>query len=189
MKKTKAIDMHRLTVEEFHKAPKQPLVVVVDNVRSAYNVGSIFRTADAFRIEKIYLCGITACPPNTEIHKTALGGEDSVDWEYAEDTKKVVEKLHREGYTVYAVEQAEGSTSLTEFMPTVENRIHNRETEPEKRAIIMGNEVKGVQQEVVDMCDGCIEIPQWGTKHSLNVSVAAGIVIWQLSNDNCQITS
>ena len=172
MEKLKITEMERLSVEEYRKSDKTPLVVVLDHVRSLYNVGSVFRTADAFRLEGVFLCGITACPPHTEIHKTALGAEDSVNWEYFKDTKEAVVRLHEEGYKVLAVEQCKGSTLLND-----ELKIENQ-----KCAIVLGNEVKGVQQDVVDMCDGCLEIPQFGTKHSLNVSVTAGIVIWQLFN-------
>ena len=161
--------MNRLTVEEFHRSEKLPLTVVLDNVRSLNNIGSVFRTSDAFRVEHIALCGITATPPHREIHKTALGAEDSVDWEHSDDIHSVVRQLQDENYTVLAIEQVEGSTMLQTFVP-----------EPDKKyAIIMGNEVKGVKQTVIDMCNGCIEIPQFGTKHSLNVSTTAGIVMWQ----------
>ncbi len=169
MRKLKTIEMQRLTVEEFQQADKLPLVIVLDDVRSLYNVGSVFRTGDAFRVEAIYLCGITACPPHPEIHKTALGGEDSVRWRYFATAQEAVASLHEEGYFVYAIEQVEGSTKL-----------QNLSLDPEHRyAVVLGNEVKGVHQEVVDQCDGCLEIPQFGTKHSLNVSVATGIVVWQ----------
>lgn len=169
MRKLKTIEMQRLTVEEFQQADKLPLVIVLDDVRSLYNVGSVFRTGDAFRVEAIYLCGITACPPHPEIHKTALGGEDSVRWRYFATAQEAVASLHEEGYFVYAIEQVEGSTKL-----------QNLSLDPECRyAVVLGNEVKGVHQEVVDQCDGCLEIPQFGTKHSLNVSVATGIVVWQ----------
>lgn len=170
MRKLKITEMGRMTVEQFREAEKIPLVVVLDGVRSLYNVGSVFRTADAFRLAGIVLCGITATPPHPEIHKTALGAEDSVSWKYFEDTMQAVEWLRSEGYTLLAIEQCEGSTLLPEF--TIEQS---------KYAIILGNEVKGVQQQVVDACDGCLEIPQFGTKHSLNVSVTAGIVIWHFA--------
>lgn len=160
--------MNRLTTEAFKASRKIPLVVVLDHVRSLNNVGSVFRTSDAFRVEAIYLCGITACPPHAEIHKTALGAEESVDWLYFKDTMEAVEKLKAEGYVVCAIEQAEGSTMLDKLLLD----------KTKKYAIILGNEVKGVQQNVVDNCDMCVEIPQYGTKHSLNVSVTAGIVIW-----------
>jgi len=160
--------MNRLTTEAFKASRKIPLVVVLDHVRSLNNVGSVFRTSDAFRVEAIYLCGITACPPHAEIHKTALGAEESVDWLYFKDTMEAVEKLKSEGYVVCAIEQAEGSTMLDKLLLD----------KTKKYAVILGNEVKGVQQNVVDNCDMCVEIPQYGTKHSLNVSVTAGIVIW-----------
>lgn len=161
--------MNRLTPDEFKLEVKIPLVIILDNVRSLHNVGSVFRTADAFVVESIYLCGITSTPPQAEIHKTALGAEDTVDWKYYEDTAVAVNELKADGYTVYAVEQAKESTLLTDFKTSNEKKI----------ALILGNEVKGVQQSVVDICDGCIEIPQFGTKHSLNVSVTSGIVIWE----------
>lgn len=170
MRKLKVTEMGRMSVEEYHAAEKTPLVVVLDHVRSLYNVGSIFRTADAFRLAGVCLCGITAVPPHPEIHKTALGAEDSVDWKYFKDTLDAVKWLKDSYYEVLAVEQCEGSTILNDF-----------NVEPGKRyAIILGNEVKGVQQSVVDECEGCLEIPQYGTKHSMNVSVTAGIVIWEL---------
>lgn len=164
--------MNRLTTEAFKVSRKIPLVVVLDHVRSLNNVGSVFRTSDAFRVKAIYLCGITACPPHAEIHKTALGAEESVDWLYFKDTMEAVEKLKAEGYVVCAIEQAEGSTMLDKLVLD----------KTKKYAIVMGNEVKGVQQSVVDNCDLCIEIPQYGTKHSLNVSVTTGIVIWEFFN-------
>ena len=171
MRKLKVTEMNRITAEEFREAEKLPLVVVLDNVRSLYNVGSVFRTSDAFRLEGICLCGITARPPHIEIHKTALGAEDSVAWEYYEDTLQCVDNLRREGYTILSIEQCEGSTLLP-----------NLQVDKDKHyAVIMGNEVKGVQQQVVDNSDGCIEIPQYGTKHSMNVSVTAGIIIWEFN--------
>lgn len=189
--------MNRLSVEEFKEADKLPLIVILDDVRSLYNVGSVFRSADAFRVEAVYLCGITATPPNAEIHKTALGGEDSVDWRYFERTEDAVEELHRKGVFVYSVEQVEGSTKLQELNTqhsnphhsSSNNSSHNTSSTPitqhstpnTRYAIIMGNEVKGVKQSVVDMSDGCLEIPQFGTKHSLNVSVTTGIVIWEFA--------
>ncbi len=163
--------MQRLTVEEFREADKLPLVVVLDDVRSMHNVGSVFRTGDAFRIESVCLCGITSTPPMAEIHKTALGAEDSVSWRYFPTALEAVEALKGEGYEVYAVEQAHGSTLLQHFEPVIGR----------KYAVILGNEVKGVHQEVVDRSDGCLEIPQFGTKHSMNVSVTAGIVIWHFA--------
>lgn len=161
--------MNRISPEEFKQSEKTPLVVVLDNVRSLHNVGSVFRTGDAFLIEAVYLCGITSTPPHAEIHKTALGAEDSVNWKYFEDTHDALKDLKEAGYSVFAIEQAEGSTMLPDF--NTQSGI--------KYAVVLGNEVKGVQQSVVDACDGCIEIPQFGTKHSLNVSVTAGIVIWE----------
>lgn len=170
MRKLKVTEMGRLSVEEYHAAEKTQLVVVLDHVRSLYNVGSVLRTADAFRLAGVCLCGITAVPPHPEIHKTALGAEDSVDWRYFKDTLNAVKWLKQAGYEVLAVEQCEGSTMLNNF-----------QVEHGKRyAIVLGNEVKGVQQAVVDECNGCLEIPQYGTKHSMNVSVTAGIVIWEL---------
>lgn len=175
MRKLRTIEMKRLSIEEFKEAEKLPLIVVLDDVRSLYNVGSVFRSADAFRIKAIYLCGITATPPNAEIHKTALGGEDSVDWRYFERTEEAIEELHRQGIKVYSVEQVENSTKLHHFTLKPEGgKVY---------AIVMGNEVKGVKQSVVDMSDGCLEIPQFGTKHSLNVSVTTGIVIWEFARN------
>lgn len=167
-RKLKLEELNRISVDEFREARKIPLVVVLDNVRSRHNIGSVFRTCDAFRVEKILLCGITATPPNAEIHKTALGAEDAVRWQYFEDTLEAVKALKTSGYTVFSIEQAENSVSLGKI-----------ELDSEKKyAVILGHEVHGVQQSVIDASDGCIEIPQYGTKHSLNVSVAAGIVIW-----------
>lgn len=163
--------MNRISVEQFHDAEKLPLVVVLDGVRSLYNVGSVFRTADAFRVSEVILCGITATPPHTEIHKTALGAEESVRWRYYKDTMEAVQQLRDEGYTLLSIEQCEGSTMLQDFHPNPALRY----------AIILGNEVRGVQQSVIDDCDGCLEIPQYGTKHSMNVSVTAGIVIWHFA--------
>ena len=170
-KKLTVEEMHRLTVDEFKRAPTQPLAVVLDNVRSLHNVGSVFRTADAFRIEKIVLCGITACPPSAEIHKTALGAEDAVAWEYAADTLQAILTLKEAGYETLAVEQAENSHKLGAFVFEKEK----------KYALVLGNEVKGVRQDVVDACGGVIDIPHDGNKHSLNVSVTAGIVMWEAS--------
>ena len=166
--------MNRLSVDAFKEAPKMPLIVVLDDVRSMYNIGSVFRTCDAFRVEAVYLCGITAQPPHPEIHKTALGGENSVTWRYFKTAKEAVEELHRNNTFVYAVEQCEGSTKLQEL---------SSDQSPLKFAVVFGNEVKGVHQEVVDLCDGCLEIPQFGTKHSMNVSVTAGIVIWEFARE------
>lgn len=169
MRKLTVEELNRMDIKEFHQSEKLPLVIVLDNIRSLHNVGSVFRTADAFRLQGVWLCGITACPPAAEIHKTALGAEDSVSWEYFEDTLDAVERLQREGYEVLAVEQVEGSLKLNTF------RI-----DPAKRyALILGNEVKGVRQDVVDAADAALEIPQYGTKHSMNVSVTAGIVMWE----------
>lgn len=160
--------MKRLTPEEYREVEKVPLVVVLDDVRSMHNVGSVLRTADAFRLEAVWMCGITGTPPHAEIHKTALGAEDSVEWQYFQTAVEAVDLLKSQGAEVLAVEQAEGSTMLHEFCPDPSRRY----------AIVLGNEVKGVHQEVIDHCHGCIEIPQHGTKHSMNVSVAAGIVIY-----------
>ena len=167
--------MNRLTIDEFKQAEKLPLVVVLDDVRSLHNVGSVFRTCDAFRVEAVWLCGITATPPHPEIHKTALGAEDSVAWRYFKTADEAVEELHRQGYFVFSIEQVEGSTKLQE-LEWKEERGKRRPV-----AVIFGNEVKGVHQSVVDASDGCLEIPQFGTKHSLNVSVTAGIVIWEFA--------
>lgn len=163
--------MNRLSVEEFKEADKLPLIVVLDDVRSLYNVGSVFRSCDAFRVEAVYLCGITATPPHPEIHKTALGGEDSVAWRYFASATEAVEELKRNGYFVYSIEQVEGSTKL-------QHLTLNRH---QRYAVVFGNEVKGVNQITVDACNGCLEIPQFGTKHSLNVSVTAGIVVWEFA--------
>lgn len=168
MRKLKITELNRISKDEFKQVEKIPLIVVLDNVRSLNNVGSVFRTSDAFLVEAIYLCGITATPPQPEIHKTALGAEDSVDWVYYEDTLDAVNQLKRNGYNVFSIEQVENSTMLTDLVLDPNG----------KYAVILGNEVKGVQQEVVSNSDGCIELPQFGTKHSLNVSVTAGIVIW-----------
>ena len=163
-------EMHRLSVEEFRACAKQPLTVVLDNVRSLNNIGSVFRTADAFRVEHIALCGITATPPHREIHKTALGAEDSVAWSYHEDTAECVRGLKEKGYRVYAVELAHDSLKLGTDEVATDKLV----------AIVFGNEIDGVQEEVMELCDGYLEIPQAGTKHSLNVSCAAAIVIWEL---------
>jgi len=170
MRKLKNNELNRISVASFKATPKTPIIVVLDNIRSLNNIGSVFRTSDAFLIEKIYLCGITAIPPNKDIHRTALGATESVDWEYVEDTLELVHKLKNEGIKVLAIEQAENSTKLNTFTPE----------KNEKYAIVMGNEVKGVQQEVVNASDLCIEIPQLGTKHSLNISVTTGVVLWDL---------
>ena len=168
MKKKTILELDRISQEEFKKKNKIPLIVILDNVRSLNNVGSVFRTSDAFLVKAVYLCGITATPPHPEIHKTALGAEDSVEWHYFEDTNAAVDTLHEEGYIVYAIEQVENSIILSDLQL-------NKDC---KYAVVLGNEVKGVQQSVVDKCDQSIEIPQFGTKHSLNVSVTAGLVIW-----------
>ena len=171
MRKLKVTELQRINIEEFKESTKLPVVIVLDDIRSLHNVGSVFRTADAFRIEKVILCGITACPPSAEIHKTALGAEDSVSWIYRKDTLDAVSELQDEGYKVYSIEQAVGSDKLDSFVCETKT----------KYALIMGNEVKGVRQDVVDKSDGCIEIRQYGTKHSMNVSVTAGIVMWEFS--------
>ena len=162
--------LNRLTISEFKETAKFPVVIVLDNIRSQNNIGSVFRTADAFRLAGVYLCGITATPPHREIHKTALGATESVDWEYFENTADAVMKLKQQGYSILAVEQAEGSIPLTGFHPDPDDSF----------AIVFGNEVNGVDDAVLTMVGGCLEIPQYGTKHSINVSVAAGIVIWDL---------
>lgn len=170
MRKLKNNELGRITVDEFKTTPKTPLIVILDNIRSLNNIGAVFRTSDAFLIEKIYLCGICATPPNKDIHKTALGATASVAWEYVEDTLTLVKKLKAEKVQILAIEQAENSTKLNTFFPK----------KNEKYAIVMGNEVKGVQQEVVNAADLCVEIPQLGTKHSLNIAVTTGVVIWDL---------
>jgi tRNA G18 (ribose-2'-O)-methylase SpoU len=171
MRKLKITELHRISPEEFKAAEKMPLVVVLDNVRSLHNVGSVFRTSDAFRVQAVYLCGITAVPPHPEIHKTALGAENTVEWKYFADVLDAVAELKAQGYTIAAVEQAENSIP-PEDVPAIDC----------KYAVILGNEVHGVNQEAMNRCDYCIEIPQFGTKHSLNVSVAAGIIIWEFFN-------
>ncbi len=171
MRKIRTIEMQRLSIEEFKEADKLPLIVVLDDVRSMYNVGSVFRTCDAFRVEAVYLCGISCTPPATEIHKTALGAEDSVNWKYFKTALEAVDELKNEGYQVLSVEQVEHSTKLQTFIPQ----------EGQRYAVILGNEVKGIHQEVVDASDGCLEIPQLGTKHSMNVSVTAGIIIYKFA--------
>lgn len=174
MRKLTVEDLNRIDIATFKQSEKLPLIIVLDNIRSLHNVGSVLRTADAFRLEAVYMCGITATPPSPEIHKTALGAEDSVAWRYYEDTLQAVNELKAEGYTVLAVEQVEGSLKLGEFSFTPGQRY----------ALVMGNEVKGVQQSVVDACDQALEIPQYGTKHSMNVSVTAGIVMWEVERVN-----
>lgn len=163
-------EMQRIDIDTFRQAPKTPLVVVLDNIRSLHNVGSIFRTADAFRLQSLHLCGITGCPPQQDIHKTALGAEDAVEWHYHKDTADAIRLLKAQGYTIYAIEQVAQSIPLQQFSCAPNSKI----------AIIMGNEVMGVQQSIVDAADACIEIPQFGTKHSLNVSVSSGMVIWKI---------
>lgn len=176
MQKLNVLQLGRISVDEYKSSEKLPLVVILDNVRSMYNVGSVFRTSDAFRVEKICLCGITPVPPHQEIHKTALGAEESVEWEHYDSTIDAVHQLKKQGYIIYGVEQCEGSILLDERRET-----KDESDDAKKYAIILGHEVKGVDQAVIDECDGCLEIPQYGTKHSLNVSTAAGIVIWELS--------
>lgn len=168
MRKLKNEELERKTVAEFKAAPKTPLTLILDNIRSLNNVGSVFRSADAFLIEKIYLCGITATPPHRDIHKTALGATDNVTWEYAETALEVVVKLQKQGVSVWAIEQTEEAVLLNEFNP-IQNTQH---------AFVLGNEVRGVSQEVVNACGQTLEIPQFGTKHSLNISVTAGLVLW-----------
>ena len=182
MRKLKITELNRLTTEQYANCAKTPLVVVLDHVRSMNNVGSVFRTADAFRLESVYLCGLTATPPHPEIRKTALGAEETVEWHYYKDTLEAIRNLKQNDYILYAIEQAEGSISLTDISLDF----------TKKYALILGHEVKGIQQSVLDECDYCVEIPQYGTKHSLNVAVAAGIVLWdffkQLSVVNCQLS-
>lgn len=168
MRKRLNEELGRISVDEFKQIDKAPIVVVLDNVRSLNNIGSVFRTGDGFCIEAVYLCGITATPPNKDIHKTALGATESVHWEYFEHTSDAIEKLKEANYTVFAIEQVEGSISLEQFVPSRD----------EKYALVFGHEVKGVSQKVVNLCHGSIEIPQFGTKHSFNISVTAGIVLW-----------
>jgi 23S rRNA (guanosine2251-2'-O)-methyltransferase len=170
MRKLRNSELNRLSVADYKSIEKTPLVVVLDNIRSCNNIGSVFRTSDALLIEKVYLCGITATPPNAEIHKTALDAEKTVEWEYFEETVDVITELQSKRFKVYAIEQVENSISLPDFSPV----------DGEKVAVVFGNEVKGVQQKVVNICNGSIEIPQFGTKHSFNVSVSAGIVLWDI---------
>ncbi|MFC2137297.1 RNA methyltransferase [Bacteroidota bacterium] len=172
MRKLKNSELGRLSIEEYKSEEKIPIVVVLDNVRSLHNVGSVFRTCDAFKIKEIYLCGITGTPPNKEIHKTALGATESVNWKYKKSAIEVIKELRDNKYIIIAVEQAEGSILLKDL--NIEQ--HN------KYVIVFGNEVKGVNQDIMDICDKSIEIPQYGTKHSLNISVSVGIVIWELFN-------
>ncbi len=169
-RKLKTEELKRLSVNDFKSTPKTPIVIVLDDIRSAYNVGSVFRTADAFLIEAIYLCGFTPCPPNREIQKTALGANETVQWKYSENITKVLQELKNSGYKIAVVEQTDNSVFLNDFS------INNRE----KLAVVFGNEVGGVNQLAIEIADVCIEIPQFGTKHSLNIAVCAGIVLWEL---------
>lgn len=171
MPKLKITEMERLSVDDYHHGTKVPLLVVLDNIRSMNNVGSIFRTADAFRLEGLVLCGITAQPPHPDIHKTALGAEDSVPWRYASDSLQLVQELRAAGYTLLVLEQTHERVCLQDFVPDPQGRY----------ALVLGNEVRGVREELVAAADYCLEIPQYGTKHSLNVSVAAGIALWTLA--------
>ncbi len=171
MRKLKIDELNRISTEEFKNSSKTPVVVVLDNIRSLHNVGSIFRTSDALRLEAVYLCGITSAPPHKEIHKTALGAEDSVAWHHFKRTIDAIEKLKENQYFLIGVEQVEGSTDLRSFQ--VDSK--------KKYAIILGHEVRGIDQEVIDRCDLCLEIPQYGTKHSFNVSVSGGIVLWEIA--------
>lgn len=168
MRKLQNSELNRISVDEFKNCQKIPVVVVLDNIRSQHNIGSVFRTSDAFLIDKIYLCGITATPPNNEIHKSALGAENTVSWEYHADTISIASELKQQGYQLIAIEQVSNSVFLQEFQPDPTQRY----------ALIFGNEVKGVDQAVIDVCNGSIEIPQGGTKHSLNISVSVGVVLW-----------
>ena len=170
MRKLKNSELDRLSVTDFKQVEKTPLIIILDNIRSLNNIGSVFRTSDAFLIEKIYLCGITATPPHKDIHKTALGSTETVAWEYVESTKALVEKLKTEGIKICSIEQAENATMLNDFTPNPHTTY----------ALVFGNEVKGVAQEVVSASDLVIEIPQYGTKHSLNISVSCGVVVWDL---------
>jgi tRNA G18 (ribose-2'-O)-methylase SpoU len=170
MRKLKTCELNRLSIKEFKESDKTPIIIVLDNIRSFNNVGSAFRTADAFRLEKIFLCGITAKPPHREIHKTALGATESVDWEYFSNTLAAVEKLKNDGYSIFGIEQVDNSTMLQIFSPE----------KGKKYALIFGNEVNGISDNIINSCDMFLEIPQIGTKHSLNVSVSIGIVVWHL---------
>ncbi len=172
MRKLKNSELNRKSVTEFKSATKTPIIVILDNIRSSNNVGSVFRSSDAFLIEKVYLCGITATPPNKDIQRTALGSTDSVEWEYKKDTLSLIKQLQAEGVYIASIEQAENAVMLDNFTPNKDQKI----------AIVMGNEVKGVQQDVVTASNTCIEIPQLGTKHSLNISVTCGVVLWDLLN-------
>jgi tRNA G18 (ribose-2'-O)-methylase SpoU len=170
MRKLENSELERKSIEAFKQAEKTPIIIILDDIRSLHNIGSVFRTSDAFLIEKIYLCGITATPPNKEIHKTALGATETVTWEHNKNVLEVIDNLKQEKVLVYAIEQVENAIFLDSFTP-IENK---------KYALVFGNEVYGVSQEAIQLCDGCIEIPQLGTKHSLNISVSAGIVVWDL---------
>lgn len=170
MRKLSNPELNRISIDDFKSTDKTPIIVVLDNVRSLNNIGSVFRTADAFLIEAVYLCGITATPPNAEIHKTALGAENSVAWKYFKTTTEAINDLHQNNYKVIAIEQAEEKIFLDKFLPA----------KNEKLALIFGNEVKGVDTEVMQLVDSCVEIPQFGTKHSLNISVSVGVVLWDL---------
>jgi len=172
MRKLQNNELNRKTISNFKEAKKSPIIVVLDNIRSLNNIGSVFRTSDAFLVNSIYLCGITAQPPHKDIHKTALGATESVDWEYFNTTKEAILKLKKNNYKIISIEQAENSTKLQDF----------KVNKTKKYALIFGHEVKGVQQEIVNLSDSCIEIPQYGTKHSFNISVSAGIVLWDIFN-------
>ena len=179
MKKLANEELNRISKEQFKEASKTPIIIILDDIRSLHNIGSVFRTSDAFLIEKIYLCGITAIPPNKEIHKTALGATDTVEWEYEKDILTVLDHLKNENVSLFAIEQVENAVFLHDFQ--VENK--------KRYALIFGNEVKGVSQEAIKKCDGVIEIPQLGTKHSLNIAVSAGIVIWDIFQKINQLTA
>ena len=170
MRKLANSELNRKSIEDFKKADKTPVIIILDDIRSLHNIGSVFRTADAFLIEKIYLCGITATPPHKEIHKTALGATDTVAWEYQKNVTDVITSLKEDGTEVWAIEQVDNAVFLNDFTPEADKRY----------ALVFGNEVKGVSQEAIKLCDGTIEIPQLGTKHSLNISVSTGIVVWDI---------
>jgi tRNA G18 (ribose-2'-O)-methylase SpoU len=176
MRKLSMEALNRKSVEEFKRSRKIPVIAVLENVRSAYNVGSVFRTSDAFLLEAIYLCGYTAFPPHKEIRKTALGAEETVQWKHFKKTEEAIHDLRTLGYNIYAVEQAENSTYLNRF----------RAGRDQKIAVIFGNEVSGVEQSTIEICDGCLEIPQLGMKHSLNIATAAGVVLWELVKENLE---